>query len=163
MSIREYFSESVKRRSVMLTIHLHLFIKAWMFTSTPSVSLLDVVVRHRGNLFFHSYVQVKSRSQWPCGLRRGSRPVGCWDRGFESRSRHGCLSLVFLCCVVLCRSRPCDGLITRPRSPTICLNNSRNLICEEARVLIRTVEPQNNNNNNNNNVQVKRLNYCLMQ
>jgi hypothetical protein len=25
--------------------------------------------------------------------------VGCWDRGFESRSRHGCLSASF--CVVL--------------------------------------------------------------
>jgi hypothetical protein len=25
------------------------------------------------------------------------------DRGFESRSGHVCLSLVFLCCVVLCR------------------------------------------------------------
>jgi hypothetical protein len=35
---------------------------------------------------------------------------------------------VFLCCVVLCRQRPCDGLITRPRSPTICLNSSRNLL-----------------------------------
>jgi hypothetical protein len=43
------------------------------------------------------------RSQWPCGLRHGSWSVGCWDRGFESRSRHGCLSFVFLCCVVLCR------------------------------------------------------------
>jgi hypothetical protein len=39
------------------------------------------------------------RSQWPWGLRRGSWPVGCWDRGFESRSRHGCLSASF--CVVL--------------------------------------------------------------
>jgi hypothetical protein len=46
---------------------------------------------------------VNGRSQWPCGLRRGSWPVGCWDRGFESRLRHRCLSLVFLCCVVLCR------------------------------------------------------------
>jgi hypothetical protein len=35
---------------------------------------------------------------------------------------------VFLCCVVLCRYRPCDGLITRPSSPTICLNSSRNLL-----------------------------------
>jgi hypothetical protein len=35
---------------------------------------------------------------------------------------------VFLCCVVLCRLRPCDGLITRPRSPTVCLNYSRNLL-----------------------------------
>jgi hypothetical protein len=34
---------------------------------------------------------------------------------------------VFLCFVVLCRYRHCDGLITRPRSPTICLNSSRNL------------------------------------
>jgi hypothetical protein len=46
---------------------------------------------------------ISCRSQWPCGLRRGSWPVGCWDRGFESRSRRECLSLVFLCCVVLCR------------------------------------------------------------
>jgi hypothetical protein len=28
----------------------------------------------------------------------------------------------------LCRQRPCDGLITRPRSPNICLNSSRNLL-----------------------------------
>jgi hypothetical protein len=27
-------------------------------------------------------------------------------RGFESRWGHGCLSVVFLCCVVLCRYRP---------------------------------------------------------
>jgi hypothetical protein len=31
------------------------------------------------------------------------RVVGCWDRALESRSGHGCLSLVFICCVVLCR------------------------------------------------------------
>jgi hypothetical protein len=29
---------------------------------------------------------------------------------------------VFLCSVVLCRYRPCVGLIPRPRSPTKCLN-----------------------------------------
>jgi hypothetical protein len=33
----------------------------------------------------------------------GLRPLGSRDRGFESRSGHGCLSLVFICCVVLCR------------------------------------------------------------
>jgi hypothetical protein len=49
-----------------------------------------------------------SRSQWPCGLRRGSWPVGCWDRGFESRSRHGCLSASF-CVVLSCVGR---GLAT---------------------------------------------------
>jgi hypothetical protein len=31
------------------------------------------------------------------------RPLVCWGRGFESRWGHRCLSLVFLCCVVLCR------------------------------------------------------------
>jgi hypothetical protein len=41
------------------------------------------------------------RSQWPCGLRRGSWPVGCRDRGFESRLRHGCCPrLSVLCCPV---------------------------------------------------------------
>jgi hypothetical protein len=45
------------------------------------------------------------------------------DRGFESRSRHGCLSS-FFCVVLSCVS--CDELITRPRSPTICLNRSGN-------------------------------------
>jgi hypothetical protein len=34
----------------------------------------------------------------------------------------------FLCCIVLCRWRPCDGLITHPRSPTVCLNSPRNLL-----------------------------------
>jgi hypothetical protein len=48
------------------------------------------------------------RSQWPCGLRRGSWPVGCWDREFESRSRHGCLSASF-CVVLSCVGR---GLAT---------------------------------------------------
>jgi hypothetical protein len=48
---------------------------------------------------FYVTKQIARRSQWPCGLRRGSWPVGCWDRGFESRLRHGCLSASF--CVVL--------------------------------------------------------------
>jgi hypothetical protein len=39
------------------------------------------------------------RSRWPCGLSSRSWPLGYWDHGFESRSRHGCLSLCF--CVVL--------------------------------------------------------------
>jgi hypothetical protein len=49
---------------------------------------------------------------------------------------------VFLCCVVLCRWRPCDGLITRPRSPTICLNSSRNHLYVRRPGSKRTVEPQ---------------------
>ena len=31
----------------------------------------------------------------------GMRPIACWDCGFESRRRHGCLSLVsVVCCQV---------------------------------------------------------------
>jgi hypothetical protein len=44
---------------------------------------------------------------------------GRQDRGFESHSGHGCL--VFVVClrfsVFVYRYRPCDELITRPRSP----------------------------------------------
>jgi hypothetical protein len=29
--------------------------------------------------------------------------LACWDRRFDSRRGHGCLSLMFICCVVLCR------------------------------------------------------------
>jgi hypothetical protein len=38
------------------------------------------------------------------------RPLGCWGRGFESRSGHGCLSVVLFCV----GRGLCDGLITRP-------------------------------------------------
>jgi hypothetical protein len=31
-------------------------------------------------------------SQWPCGLRCWHWSLGRWDRGLESRLRHGCLS-----------------------------------------------------------------------
>jgi hypothetical protein len=33
----------------------------------------------------------------------GLRSLGCWGRGFKFRSGHGCLSVVFICCVVLYR------------------------------------------------------------
>jgi hypothetical protein len=58
--------------------------------------------------FINLTIPYGSRSQWPCGLRRGSWPVGCWDRGFESRSRQGCLS-AFFCVVLSCVGR---GLAT---------------------------------------------------
>jgi hypothetical protein len=47
------------------------------------------------------------------------------DRVFESRLEHGCLFLVSQCCVVLCTWRPCDELITRQRSHTVCRNSGR--------------------------------------
>jgi hypothetical protein len=53
------------------------------------------------------------------------RSLESWDRGFESRSRHGCLCvcvrLFCVCICPVCRQRPCDGVITRPRSPTVCV------------------------------------------
>jgi hypothetical protein len=50
---------------------------------------------------------VAARSQaWAFG-----RQV-CWDRGFESHRRNGCLCLVSVC--VLSGRGLCDGLITRP-------------------------------------------------
>jgi hypothetical protein len=49
------------------------------------------------------------------GLRHRSWPLDYWDRGFESRSWHGCLSLCFSV-VLSCVGRGlCDGLITRQK------------------------------------------------
>jgi hypothetical protein len=56
--------------------------------------------------------------------------VGSWVR---SPLKARMFVRVFLCCVVLCRYRPCDWLITRPRSSTICLNSSRNLYVRRPR------------------------------
>jgi hypothetical protein len=44
-------------------------------------------------------VLATDRSQWPRGLRRTPWWIGHWDREFESRKWHECLSLSF--CVVL--------------------------------------------------------------
>jgi hypothetical protein len=43
-----------------------------------------------------------------------------WSYGFESQSRYVCLFILCLRCSV-CRYRPCDRLITLPRSPTVCV------------------------------------------
>jgi hypothetical protein len=40
-----------------------------------------------------------------------------------ARGMDVCLRFSVLCCVVLCRQRPCVGPITRPRSPTNCLKD----------------------------------------
>jgi hypothetical protein len=46
------------------------------------------------------------------------------NRGFESHSGHGCLVFVFYVrfSVFVYRERPCDELITRPRSPPAALD-----------------------------------------
>ena len=51
------------------------------------------------------------RTQWPCGLKRGSAAARLLC-GFESRRGHGCLFL-FECCVLSGR-RLCVGLIIPP-------------------------------------------------
>jgi hypothetical protein len=59
------------------------------------------------------------------------RSLRRWGRGFESHLRRRCLVCVCfilcLCCPVF-RQRPCDELITRPRSPTVCEKWLRNRI-----------------------------------
>ena len=42
--------------------------------------------------------EIECRSQRPSGLRRGSAADHCWDCGFESHRRHGCLCCV--CCTI---------------------------------------------------------------
>jgi hypothetical protein len=63
--------------------------------STKFISSKMYVFRRYVALHYFRTLQACCRSQWPCGLKHGSRPVGCGDRGFESRSRHGCLSASF--------------------------------------------------------------------
>jgi hypothetical protein len=50
------------------------------------------------------------------------------DRGFECHSGLGCLVFVYVCaffCVCIQVERPCDELITRPRSPPDCLRSRK--------------------------------------
>jgi hypothetical protein len=58
-------------------------------------------------------------SCWPIqGV--GLQPLDCWDRRFESRWRHGCLSVVFVVCRV--GRGPCHRPITRlGESSTVCV------------------------------------------
>jgi hypothetical protein len=58
------------------------------------------------------------RSQWPYGLSVGLRPLACWDRGFESHRRHGCLSAVSVVCCQVEVSATDWSLVQR--SPTDC-------------------------------------------
>jgi hypothetical protein len=89
------------------------------FLNTVSAGSLDNKIRRLTGQFLYFFPS--RRSQWPRDLRHvlsstsrilGTRvriPIGTWM----------CVC-VFLCCVVLCRKRPCVGLTPRPRSPTKC-------------------------------------------
>jgi hypothetical protein len=56
---------------------------------------------------------------------RSVRRLKHWDHGFESHSRHGCLSLLRVCVVLCVGSGLVSGLIPRPSSPTDCLQDSQ--------------------------------------
>jgi hypothetical protein len=74
-------------------------------------------------------LQALSVSTKQCRSWHGLHSLGSRDRGFKSHTRHGCLVCVcvysefVLSCV---RKRPCEELITRPRSPTVCKNDQWN-------------------------------------
>jgi hypothetical protein len=83
------------------TVEFHTARRALVLTINSSVS----VTRY--------YAEIKSRSQWPRCLRRGSAAALCWVCGFEARRGHGCLYLV--CCQV---EVPPSGWSLVQRSPT---------------------------------------------
>jgi len=66
-------------------------------------------------MYFFVYDLIHSRSQSTSGLRQRPWLLGRWDRGFESRLRHGCLSSYF--CVVLywIGRGLCNGLSTHQK------------------------------------------------
>jgi hypothetical protein len=70
----------------------------------------------------------KCRFQWPSGLRQVLSSAAARTLGSQVRIllRAWMFVCVFLCCVVLCRYRPCAGLIPPPRSPTKYLMDLRN-------------------------------------
>jgi hypothetical protein len=87
----------------------------------PCILRMDLTMTSQRILVYN---RLASRSQWPCGLRHELSSLSrSWDRGFESQSKHGCLCVRLSCvCVVLCvGSGLATGLITRPRSPTVCV------------------------------------------
>jgi hypothetical protein len=83
-------------------------------------------------LIFYKAETASGRSQWPSKMRHYlSSPA-------HSHSSHGCLYAFVLClsCPVF---RPCFGLITRPRSPTI-VNRIKNLKKQRTNSPKRAVE-----------------------
>jgi hypothetical protein len=60
-------------------------------------------------------------SQWPRGLRHVQSSTARTMESWVWIPLEACMCVhVFLCCAVLRRWWPCDGLIPRPRSPTKC-------------------------------------------
>jgi hypothetical protein len=88
-------------------------------------------------------ISVWDRSRWPRGLRHELSSVawtlGSWVRILLKAWMSVCAFILCLCWPV-CRYRPCDGLITRPRSPTVCVKKDYGTE-KEARAQQRAAEP----------------------
>jgi hypothetical protein len=95
-------------------------------------------------------LQIKSRSQFSRGLRHElsslARTLGSWVRIPLKAWMSVCAFILCLCCPV-CRWRPCDGLILRPRSLIVCVKKKDYETGEESRAQPRDVEPLMNEMN----------------
>jgi hypothetical protein len=107
---RYYKSQSLNKTRLPITwIWSSLF---WLTCSSPKFFVFD---RKTSSLFMH-VICTFCWSRWP---------LACWDCGFESRRRYGCLSAVsVVCCQVKIQRSPTD-------CGTCCVW-SRNLVNEEA-------------------------------
>jgi hypothetical protein len=113
-----YFSPLPTRRTgVSTTLLANLM---WLFMQKSHVWRRNFIAK---KLEFHKNEDYYCRSQWPRGLSHElsstARTLGSWVR----IPRKAWMSVCFflrLCCPV-CRQRPCNGLITRRRSPTDCV------------------------------------------
>jgi hypothetical protein len=109
--------------SVHLLPLIYVYMPLQQIVWCPLWTLLSFVYQTLSDFAVHSLSV--GRSRWPRGLGMNClRSLGGWDRDFESHSRHIrlCAFILCLCCPVY-RYRPCDGLITSPRSPTDCVKN----------------------------------------
>jgi hypothetical protein len=61
--------------------------------------------------WIYAFIASMSGSRLPRGLRHELSSFDRWDHGFESHLRPGCLCMRLFCVCV----------VTRPRSPTVCL------------------------------------------
>jgi hypothetical protein len=72
----------------------------------------------------HSYTSYRCRPRWPRGLRHElsslARTLGSWVR-ISLKAWMSVFAFILRLCCPVCRQRHCDGLITRPRSPTDCV------------------------------------------